>query len=92
MTFNPPRIALEDVQWEEVGEEDPKTRLFAQMVLGSLPMHIDAREVIYGDDGQTIVDYPDDFDKCCDMTDNGRFQTLEIGGRDYFVFILPHGA
>lgn len=88
-----PHLPVEAFTWEEIGEEDPKSRLFAQLRIGDCWFHVDARQVVDDPDGfQTVLDYPDDFEKCQDMTDNSRFMTLTVDGRDYFVFILPHGA
>lgn len=88
---NPPQILPGDIHWDAVGQEpDTLTRLLAHIRVCGLDMHLEAREVVYEDDMQTTKEYPDDHDAMCSIADT-TFTTIEIGGREYFLFALPYG-
>jgi hypothetical protein len=88
-----PTIPLDQIQWDEIGEDgDPKQRLLAHVRIGSLDMHLEAREIDTDGDGyQTTKCYSDDHDTLCNMSDVPSFQTLMINEREYFLFALPFG-
>jgi hypothetical protein len=87
-----PTIKLEDLIWEQIGDEDPEHRLLAHIKIGDLDMHLEARELTEDSEGnQTTLEYPDDHGVMCNIADT-TFIPLEINGRDYFVFALPYGA
>ncbi|QIG75672.1 hypothetical protein EVC20_101 [Rhizobium phage RHph_Y2_17_1] len=89
---DPPTIRLEDLAWDQIGEEDPEHRLLAHIRIGDLDMHLEAREVCVDAEGlQTTLEYPDDHGVMCNIADCS-FTTTEINGREYFVFALPYGS
>lgn len=85
-----PTIPLSDLQWDAIGEHDPKSRLLAHIRIGSLDMHLEAREIAAGTDMQQTIDYPEDHEAMSGIADCA-FETLEIDGREYFLFALPYG-
>lgn len=89
-----PTIPLDQIQWDEIGEKDPKERLLAHVRIGNLDMHLEAREITEDEENgwQTTKCYPDDHGTLCNMSDVPAFQTLMIGEREYFLFALPFGG
>ena len=94
MTFrnDAPNILPELIQWDEVGpEHNPACRLLAHIRIAHLDMHLEAREVEYdADRSQSAVEYEADYDMLCTVADSD-FSTIEIKGREYFLFALPYG-
>jgi hypothetical protein len=89
---DPPTIKLEDLQWEAIGEKEPQHRLLAHIQIGTLSMHLEAREVYEDEEGlQRSYEYDDDLERLHAITDCA-FETIIIDGREYFLFAVPYGA
>lgn len=87
---DPPTISFDQIQWDEIGEEDPKTRMLAHVRIGDLDMHLEARQVIEDEEGQNTLEYQDDYERLIGISDVA-FQTTIIDGREYLLFALPYG-
>lgn len=92
-SLDSPTIPLDEIRWDDISQEaGAGTRLLAHIRIGCLDMHLEAREVAVDRDGlQTTVEYPDDHAAMSAISES-FFQTLEINGREYFLFALPYGA
>lgn len=89
---DPPEIKLVDIIWDQIGEDEPTTRLLAHIRIAGVDMHLEAREVTIDREGfQTTLEYPDDHGALCNMSDTAGFTTAEIDGREYFIYALPYG-
>ena len=81
-------------EWEDGGvDEDPKSRLLAQISINGLSMNVEAIAVVEDPDGQFAAD-----ESFADMLDHFQialgtaFQTAKIGERDYAIFATPYGS
>jgi hypothetical protein len=85
------RVDADAINWQAIGETDPYTRLLALVLVGGAAHHLEAREVTEDEDGRTsFVDYPEDYDRLCDIGGDAPEATLTIEGRVYMLFMTPH--
>ncbi|WP_062120406.1 hypothetical protein [Aureimonas sp. AU40] len=97
--LNPPRIPLDKLVWDEIGEDDnPRSRLLAHIEIGPVSLHLEAWEVTERDDGngseQVAVEgsaRTDDLDRLQTMMDCA-FTTLDMNGRSYVLVATPYGS
>lgn len=98
MTEKAAVLELTTLTWEAIGtslgpDVDPRGRLLATLILGGASFHVEAFEVRQDDKlGQVGVD--DDvhiiFSEFANAAGgDGPFETVEIEGRDYAVFMSP---
>lgn len=84
--------------FEPTGPDDDKTgRLLCTVWVNGVAFHAEAWAVMEREDTgeQTLVphDYADDETIAALYTINDQaMQTLEINGREYILFVYPHGA
>lgn len=93
MTYrnNPPTIRLEDLIWDEIGEEDnPRSRLLSHIRIGDLDMHLEAREIDQTQEFQTTISCPESTERL-QAIEEVEFTTTDINGREYIMFALPYG-
>ena len=91
-------ITILDDAWEDVSDGDGH-RLLATVSIANTLHHIDAVEVEIRQIGeppraeQWPVDssYDDWFGNLCVSFDTGQFNTVEIDGRQYCLFMAPSG-
>lgn len=90
------RWRIDTVTWEDSGsDDDPKSRLLAQVAILGCPMHLEAYAVHY--DGDAHMQVPDDISWDVTINDfasaagsDGPWMTVGIDGREYVLFASPH--
>jgi hypothetical protein len=98
----PPNITENGIEWAPNGHFatglDPYSRLLATLatcpVFAGTQMHLEAIEVGDNDELEQVAVNPqlrDELDHL-QSVNNNTFQTTRIGGREYVVYALPHGA
>ena len=73
---------------------DERERLLATVQIGSCSFHMEARQVIVEPDGWSLLRFTDDDEETMGALyiaggGEGRFETVEIAGRSYVVFMTP---
>lgn len=81
------------LSWKKTGpEEDPSSRLLAQIEIAGTPMHLEAYEVHDVDGVQTTKAWPEDMNTVFDRLGiECRLMTTEINGREYILLAQPFG-
>ena len=87
---NPVKIALHDIHWQAIGEDDPRHRLLAHVDIGGASHHLEAREFVEDGDGLAPVEYPEDWEGLAEITDSWPAAFVEIEGRTYGLFMTPY--
>lgn len=91
-------LHIPDSAWEPCGGEDPesRTRLHASVCVNGVHHHLEAYEVKVEDkngiDMQVVVDsmFESNFEGMCMASEpDGRYQTVEIEGREYVLCMTP---
>jgi len=88
-------------EWEEIGADDPKARLLIAVSIAGVPHHLEAIAVENGPrtDSEMRPEqvasshlYREILDhyRAADMGTDEPFLTVEIGGRQYCVFMTPY--
>lgn len=89
---NPPSIALDDIDWEEVGgSKDPQTTLLANVSIAGVAMRLEAREIdpdVLGN-VQAVKDCHEDIEILSRITRQNNFGTFKLNGREYLMFAVP---
>ncbi|MZR12681.1 hypothetical protein GQE99_06560 [Maritimibacter sp. DP07] len=82
-------------EWKEVGCEDPKTRLLAEIEVEGMPMHLDAIQVEGPRDEDLLLHaVNDEYDQIVSdiqFIEDAALRTAEIGGREYLIYATPYG-
>lgn len=94
----PLHIPLNDIIWDACGpDEDPKSRLIATLTIGGVHHHLEALAVVNDEKGEQIPvgdecgPVSDQFIKCdVAFSGDGPFETVEIEGRTYCLFMSPY--
>lgn len=87
-------INLTDIKFEQVGHDDPASKLLATITFGGVSHHLEAIAVSESDTGEqqaaSIADR-DDFDEIGEaFYGDGAFHTVAIRGREYVLFLSPY--
>jgi hypothetical protein len=103
--INKPTITFDRIEWEETGcDVDPRSRMLATLLIGEMPMHLEAWRVTGIDD----ADYQKFKCRCAESEDaghclgeayedvaklnsDGPFQTIEVEGAQYGLVAQPFG-
>lgn len=86
-------LALDQITWKAEGsEDDPRARLHARLMIGSLRMHLTAVAVHEDEDGELVADLDPGDDELSELRDfaGGKFTTLTMNDREYVLYALPH--
>jgi len=95
-----PSLHIPEDAWEACGPEedtgepgDPTAELTCTVVVNGVSFHADAYAVVSADFGLAAAhpDHERDLDAVYAAAHaEGRFDTVEIGGRDYVMVLTPH--
>jgi len=89
-----PTIVPADIPWQEVGYDDNlRCRLLATITVAGVDMHLEALEVTTDEFGVHEAVYSERTSLIRDLEDHEgtAFQTVEIEGREYILYAVPHG-
>lgn len=89
-----PCLKMEELEWLPDGtESNPKSRLWASFNISGYCMHLEAIEVEEKNGVQDVVNaaLEDNLDHYYAAAEPaGRFDPVEIDGRNYVLFAYPH--
>jgi hypothetical protein len=83
-----------DSQWEPTGpEEDLTARLLSTVCVNGIHHHLEAYAVKEKDGIQVVVNdsFESNYEGMCQASEpDGRYQVVEILGREYVLLMTPH--
>lgn len=90
-----PILNVKDIPWREIGEADEPggttARLLGQINIGGTPFHVEALQIRDDDELDEALQLDDRLEALYAAVDHdgGRYQTTEIDGRPYVLWIVP---